>query len=110
MHGEQGSAGLVGGHGAPDFSSSRCVGFRVFYKARDSHELMKKEEENCLPSPIARPGEGERRTMSLKTTMICSFFVFFLWGPKNRLQHMPPLYNTYRAGVLHSKFYKDKQN
>jgi hypothetical protein len=35
---------------------------------------MKKEEENCLPSPVARPGEGERRTVSLKTTLFCPFF------------------------------------
>ena len=38
------------------------------------------------------------------------FIFIFVWGPKNRLQQMPPLYNTYRAGVLRSKFYKDKQN
>jgi hypothetical protein len=31
-------------------------------------------------------------------------------GPKNGLQQMPPLYNTYEAGVLRSKFNKDKQN
>jgi len=35
---------------------------------------MKKEEENCLPSPAARPGEGERRTVSLKMTLFCFFF------------------------------------
>jgi len=34
-----------------------------------------------------------------------------LWGPKNGLQQMPPLYNAYGAAwVLRSKFYKDKQN
>jgi len=37
-------------------------------------------------------------------------FFIFVWGPKNGLQQMPPLYNTYGAGVLRSKFYKDKQN
>jgi hypothetical protein len=36
---------------------------------------MKKEEENCLPSPAARPGEGERRTVSLKMTLFCLFFL-----------------------------------
>ena len=30
--------------------------------------------------------------------------------PKNGLQQMPPLYNTYGAWILRSKFYKDKQN
>jgi hypothetical protein len=35
---------------------------------------MKKEEENCLPSPAARPWEGERRTVSFKTTLFCFFF------------------------------------
>jgi hypothetical protein len=43
------------------------------------------------------------------------FFIFififiFVWGPKNGLQQMPPLYNAYGAGVLRSKFYKDKPN
>jgi hypothetical protein len=40
-----------------------------------------------------------------------SFFLFiflFLWGSKNGLQQMPPLYNTYGAEILCSKFYKDK--
>jgi hypothetical protein len=31
-----------------------------------------------------------------------------LWGPKNGLQQMPPLYNAYGAEVLRNKFYKDK--
>jgi hypothetical protein len=30
-------------------------------------------------------------------------------GPKNGLQQMPPLYNTYGAKTLQSKFCKDKQ-
>jgi len=39
------------------------------------------------------------------------FFVFFfVSGPKNELQQMPPLYNTYEAKTLHNKFCKDKQN
>ena len=33
-----------------------------------------------------------------------------MWGPKNGLQQMPPLYNTYEAKTLCSKFCKDKQN
>jgi hypothetical protein len=41
-----------------------------------------------------------------------SFFLFiiflFLWGSKNGLQQMPPLYNTYGVEILRSKFYKDK--
>jgi len=74
------SAGLAGQwawlarRGALDFSSSRCLGFRVFCKAHCSQELMKKEEEKCLPSLAAHPGEGERRTVSLKTTLFCFFF------------------------------------
>jgi hypothetical protein len=39
-------------------------------RARGVPELMKNEE--CLPSPAARPGEGERRTLSFKTTLFCS--------------------------------------
>jgi hypothetical protein len=35
-------------------------------------------------------------------------FIYILWGPKNGLQQMPPLYNAYGAEVLRSKFYKDK--
>jgi hypothetical protein len=35
-------------------------------------------------------------------------FFLFLWGSKNGLQQMPPLYNTYGAEILCSKFYKDK--
>jgi hypothetical protein len=39
------------------------------------------------------------------------FLYIYLWGPKNGLQQMPPLYNAYGAAwVLRSKFYKDKQN
>ena len=30
---------------APDFSSSRCVGLRVFRRARESLEMMMKEAE-----------------------------------------------------------------
>jgi hypothetical protein len=37
------------------------------------------------------------------------FFSFFMQGPKNGLQQMPPLYNTYGAKTLRSKFCKDKQ-
>jgi len=72
---------VIQGHGASGLG-----------RARGAPVLMKNEE--CLPSPSARPGEGERRTMSFK----------------NGLQQMPSLYNAYGAGVLHSKFYKDKQN
>jgi len=58
----------------PLISHHQGLGFRDFCRARGSQELMKKEEENCLPSPAARPGEGERRTVSLKTTLFCLFF------------------------------------
>ena len=59
---------------APDFSSSRCVGLRVFRRARDSLEMMMKEaeEKNSFSSPAARLGEEESGTMSLKTTPFCS--------------------------------------
>jgi len=60
--------------GAPDFSPSRCLGFRVFCRAHGLQELMMKEEENSPPSPAACPGEGERRTVSLKTTPFYFFF------------------------------------
>ena len=33
-----------------------------------------------------------------------------MWGPRNGLQQMPPLYNTYGAKILHIKCYKDRQN
>jgi len=33
-----------------------------------------------------------------------------MWGPKNGLQQMLSLYNTYGAETLRSKFCKDKQN
>jgi len=43
--------------------------------------------------------------------LIYYYYIFiFVWRPKNRLQQMPPLYNTYGARVLRCKFYKDKQN
>ena len=43
--------------------------------------------------------------------IIIIYIFFYLWGPKNELQQMPPLYNAYGAAwVLRSKFYKDKQN
>jgi len=29
-----------------------------------------------LPSPAARPGEGERGTVSFKTTLFCTFFLY----------------------------------
>jgi hypothetical protein len=60
----------------PLISHHQGLGFRDFCRARGSQELMKKEEENCLPSPAARPGEGERRTVSLKTTLFCLFFFY----------------------------------
>jgi hypothetical protein len=77
----QGSAGrLASGRRwqgvLPLVSHHQGLGFRDFCRACGSQELMKKEEENCLPSPAACPGEGERRTVSLKTTLFCLFFFF----------------------------------
>ena len=66
--------GWLARRGAPDFSPSRCLGFRVFCRAHDLQELMMKEEENSPPSPAACPGEGERRTVSLKTAPFYFFF------------------------------------
>jgi hypothetical protein len=56
--------------------------------------------------------EREREMNSVPFFLFFSFYfiLFYLWGPKNGLQQMPPLYNTYGAGILRSKFYKDKQN
>ena len=34
------------------------------------------------------------------------FIFIFVWGPKNGLQQMPPLYNTYGAGVCIVSFIK----
>ena len=34
------------------------------------------------------------------------FIFIFVWGPKNRLQQIPPLYNTYGAGVWVVSFIK----
>ena len=41
--------------------------------------------------------------------IILIFFIFifiFVWGPKNKLQQMLPLYNTYGAGVCVVSFIK----
>jgi uncharacterized protein YhaN len=54
--------------------------------------------------------ERERGIVSLKTTLFCFIYLVIYGVPKNGLQQMPPLYNTYGAGILHNKFYKDKQN
>jgi hypothetical protein len=74
----------------------------------------------CRGSTPTAWGLGLRN--SVKTTLFKFFFFsfffllllyifFYLWGPKNGLQQMPPLYNAYGAAwVLRSKFYKDKQN
>jgi hypothetical protein len=63
---------------------------------------MKKEEENCLPSPAARPGEGERRTVSLKTTLFCLFFFFFFNVKRRRFvkQKAPFHLNVAPANVF----------
>jgi hypothetical protein len=36
------------------------------------------ERRKKLPSLAARPGEGERGTVSFKTTLFCTFFFFTL--------------------------------
>jgi hypothetical protein len=74
---------------APLTSHHQGLGFRDFCRARGSQELMKKEEENCLPSPVARPGEGERRTVSLKTTLFCPVFFFFYMKRRRFIQNAP---------------------
>jgi hypothetical protein len=35
---------------------------------------VQRGKKKKLPSPAARPGEGERGTMSFKTTLFCTFF------------------------------------
>jgi hypothetical protein len=40
-----------------------------------------KERRKKLPSPAARPGEGERGTVSFKTTLFCTFFFLHETAP-----------------------------
>jgi hypothetical protein len=100
----QGSAGrLASGRRwqgvLPLVSHHQGLGFRDFCRARGSQELMKKEEENCLPSPAACPGEGERRTVSLKTTLFCLFF-FFYKKRRRFIQNAPFHLNVAPANVF----------
>jgi len=38
---------------------------------------VQRGKKKKLPSPAARPGEGERGTVSFKTTLFCTLFFFY---------------------------------
>jgi len=54
----------------------------MFGRARGEREAgrSKEEKNKNLSSPVARPGEEGGGTMSFKTTLFCSFFLFYLCG------------------------------
>ena len=95
--GEQGSAkvgwavGAAGKTRLPWFLVIQGRGASGLGRARGAPELMKNEE--CLPSPAARPGEGERRTVSFKTTLFCyaqnsgPLFFFYIYIKSSSYQH-----------------------
>jgi hypothetical protein len=51
-----------------------ALGFRQKHAKRERQEELKRKKQKFHSSPDARPGEEERGTMSLKTTLFCSFF------------------------------------
>jgi hypothetical protein len=51
-----------------------ALGFRQKHAKRERPEELKRKKQKFHSSPAARPGEEERGTMSLKTTLFCSFF------------------------------------
>jgi len=62
-----------------------------------------KEEENSPPSPAACPGEGERRTVSLKTTPF--YFFFFNMKQRRFIQNA-----TFHLNVAPTYFFKSALN
>jgi len=52
-----------------------ALGFRQKHAKRERQEELKRKKQKFHSSPAARPGEEERGTMSLKTTLFCSFFL-----------------------------------
>jgi len=54
-----------------------ALGFRQKHAGRERQEELKRKKQKFHSSPAARPGEEERGTVSLKTTLFCSFFFFF---------------------------------
>jgi len=53
-----------------------ALSFRQRHAERERQEELKRKKKQMFhSSPAARPGEEERGTMSLKTTLFCSFFL-----------------------------------
>ena len=59
-----------------------ALGFRQKHAGRERQEELKRKKQKFHSSPAARPGEEERGTVSLKTTLFCSSF--FLKSMKRR--------------------------
>jgi hypothetical protein len=59
-----------------------ALGFRQKHATRERQEELKRKKQKFHSSPAARPREEERGTVSLKTTLFCSFF--FLKSMKRR--------------------------
>jgi len=57
-------------------SHHQGLGFRDFCRARGSQELMKKEEENCLPSPATRSGGRRKKNSVAQNDTVLPFFFF----------------------------------
>jgi hypothetical protein len=57
-------------------SHHQGLGFRDFCRARGSQELMKKEEENCLPSPAARSGGRRKKNSVAQNDTVLAFFFY----------------------------------
>ena len=54
-----------------------ALGFRQKHVGRERQEELKRKKQKFHSSLAARPGEEERGTLSLKTTLFCSFFFLF---------------------------------
>jgi hypothetical protein len=63
---------------APDFSSSRCVGLRVFCRARESLEMMMKEaeEKKTVSLPLLHV-QGKEKGEQCRSKRHCSALYFF---------------------------------
>ena len=55
-----------------------ALGFRQKHAGRERQEELKRKKQKFHSSLAARPGEEERGTVSLETTLFSSFFFFFL--------------------------------
>jgi len=63
-------------HGAPDFSSSRCVGRRVFRRARSSQELMKRRSKTIYLPLLHIQGKEKEEQCCSKRHYSALFFSF----------------------------------